>query len=1300
MWGFFILTMAGVLASIVVLLRRYCAKSVSWEVQVATAFGWLTAMTIVAIVPLDTYATLNHRNTDAVAMMWSIVFWSTQVMSWIFLPFFQFYSAAGNFTIAGRCLYSLKENAVFYAIMGVVSIIGVGALIITNSMSLETMMGVGAGISNAFGLFCGILLLGYGLVEIPRFLWRSDPELLLKLSAHRAGAYAEAVMKSTAELEAVVMIIFANMKQMRRHDPLRKYMDIIGTYAEAESPVKPSQMEARNVDIEALKAEDLEYNYDLQGLAELRRRMFYAIAVYKGARAQYDACMLGAFELESIVKCRQLHLYNPPVENPSALVKAHWYYKCVCRPSVQKVAAVLLGLTSLMIIWSEATIAASLNMSPLSLAVQYFAVSEALIQLIVLLPLAYICACSYTAVFAISISSSAFDYNKLIPGATIGAALMQNGCLMCRFAAPTCWNFYHIIRMTSTEPGEETVFTKQISNMDMPAILATHLNTYLPLVLVLTCSITAFNAWERLVGCCGGKYKLGTDDVDDVFTEKGRLLIQKEHEASAKGFRIGEVLHSAYFDLEFPELQIGPRSKTKSKKTGFFGLFGRKDAEGSSAEGKVSGPSSSLSGPSKQASAATLQASRWTGKGGGSGASGAGSLVPPAHEKPTSSLLASRYDKSPTGSQTEASTGGGGGKSGLDGIFADLRPTAPGGASHSSGPGPSSTSGLVIGPPGAKKSGGDRETDRLLGGGIGSFKALRSWSASTLLPAALHAQALEVDFVIFLGDFGNENIEVVRQISTLQQPFAAILGNHDAWYSMGSRQRNGRAMQQLAAANAQAAGSSGAQQRVSQPGPQPLPEAVHHQEQQQQQQQQQPQQQPPLRDGVSLQISLLGSSHIGYGSMRVAGKDLAIVGARPFSKGGSSFSSIAGFMQRLYGIGDMEQSAAKVVQVATQAAARPPVSTGTSTGSSSASSTSSTSTSSSGSSQDGTHSSSQSSDGHNSRGSGSTPGGSSRSDPHSVVAGDHRENPISLIMVSHCGPSGLGEQAYDCVGVDWTLRGGDHGDPDLQSALSTLHSTGVHVPLVLFGHMHHRLHKSSNLRRMVAVHPTTNTVYLNAATVPRIRPSPNSPPPPVGSTAPRLQHHHFLVAEIEEGEVMRASDVWVEVAEAGYRSPVSHQQTLQAIEQARVDAIEAERVARALAYELSRPKAPANISPRQRRDWHRREQQARAESQTAMHLSSQADLGLRGSAVRASDDGGSDGRDTCGSVSTSDSGSEPGGDSSDGDKGGGEGLSQLRVRIVEESCVLRSTVGEGGTVRFAWDAFDQQWRPVVMHVAV
>ena len=38
------------------------------------------------------------------------------------------------------------------------------------------------------------------------------------------------------------------------------------------------------------------------------------------------------------------------------------------------------------------------------------------------------------------------------------------------------------------------------------------------------------------------------------YTEKGRLLIRKEQEAILKGYRIGEVLHSAYFDLEFPSI--------------------------------------------------------------------------------------------------------------------------------------------------------------------------------------------------------------------------------------------------------------------------------------------------------------------------------------------------------------------------------------------------------------------------------------------------------------------------------------------------------------------------------------------------------------------------------------------------------------------------------------------------------------------------------------------------------------------------------------------------------------------------
>ena len=42
---------------------------------------------------------------------------------------------------------------------------------------------------------------------------------------------------------------------------------------------------------------------------------------------------------------------------------------------------------------------------------------------------------------------------------------------------------------------------------------------------------------------------------------------------------------------------------------------------------------------------------------------------------------------------------------------------------------------------------------------------------------------LGVDLVLFVGDFGNESVEVVRKIADLDIPKAVVMGNHDAWYT-------------------------------------------------------------------------------------------------------------------------------------------------------------------------------------------------------------------------------------------------------------------------------------------------------------------------------------------------------------------------------------------------------------------------------------------------------------------------------------------------------------------------------------
>ncbi|MBI4785066.1 MAG: TIGR04168 family protein [Oscillatoriophycideae cyanobacterium NC_groundwater_1537_Pr4_S-0.65um_50_18] len=120
----------------------------------------------------------------------------------------------------------------------------------------------------------------------------------------------------------------------------------------------------------------------------------------------------------------------------------------------------------------------------------------------------------------------------------------------------------------------------------------------------------------------------------------------------------------------------------------------------------------------------------------------------------------------------------------------------------------------------------------------------------------------------------------------------------------------------------------------------------------------------------------------------------------------------------------------------------------------------------------------------------------------------------TVIFIGHCGPTGLGEAPEDLCGKDWKPIGGDHGDPDLREAIAQTRAKGRQVPLVAFGHMHHSLrHTKDRLRQMSAVED--GTVYLNAASVPRIRETEQG------------KIRNFSLVTLEAGVVTYASLVWL-----------------------------------------------------------------------------------------------------------------------------------------------------------------------------
>ncbi|MEY4520718.1 MAG: hypothetical protein RLZZ499_3318 [Cyanobacteriota bacterium] len=143
------------------------------------------------------------------------------------------------------------------------------------------------------------------------------------------------------------------------------------------------------------------------------------------------------------------------------------------------------------------------------------------------------------------------------------------------------------------------------------------------------------------------------------------------------------------------------------------------------------------------------------------------------------------------------------------------------------------------------------------------------WSAADNLAL----QHLKVDLVLFVGDFGNEAVEVIREVAAVSIPKAVIMGNHDAWYS---------------------ASSWGKQK------------APYDQSQE---------------DRVQQQLDLLGKAHVGFSKLDFPQLDVSVVGSRPFSWGGLTWRNSQFYRDR-YQIKNFEESTQQIVKSAQDTASQ------------------------------------------------------------------------------------------------------------------------------------------------------------------------------------------------------------------------------------------------------------------------------------------------------------------------------------------------------------------------------------------
>jgi uncharacterized protein (TIGR04168 family) len=155
--------------------------------------------------------------------------------------------------------------------------------------------------------------------------------------------------------------------------------------------------------------------------------------------------------------------------------------------------------------------------------------------------------------------------------------------------------------------------------------------------------------------------------------------------------------------------------------------------------------------------------------------------------------------------------------------------------------------------------------------------------------SATALSSLDADIAIFVGDFGNENVEIVKKVASHPATNKIfMLGNHEAWYCLTPRGRQ-RALKVALQSSSLHANNLASKSMSGPVGTSPALEEM---------------------------FRVLGKDHIGFSSTIFDQFGVAFVGGRPFSKGGKRWSDIAAFYKHHYGIESMEESAHRIVDIA------------------------------------------------------------------------------------------------------------------------------------------------------------------------------------------------------------------------------------------------------------------------------------------------------------------------------------------------------------------------------------------------
>ncbi|CAG0886083.1 unnamed protein product [Cyprideis torosa] len=478
--------------------------------------------------------------------LWRIVYWTSQCLTWIVLPMMQSYTKAGDFTVWGKLKTSLKDNAIWYSSYLLIVILLFVYIAVRPDLELDfsKLKIVAATASNTWGLFLLVLLLGYGLVEVPHTVWQST------LRGHQLNqAYFKAVKLALEKQQAQEDVddslgVIQNLEeQISRTHPFRPQMEVILSKL-------PTEMLAQLLKKRATMAECLPEAPSEKTLIRTHRDLMKNLQHLHRTETQWSVLVDRIGEFEDDLRNensldKRFRSSNPSTSSNQLWFRQYfftptveWYWRCCIRWYVLRALFVVIATWSFFVVWSEVTF---FNRSPvLSLFAVFIQAAKQnydylSIEVISFLTILYLCFCAYYALFKVRILNL---YYLASNHQTDEYSLIFCGMMLCRLTPPLCLNFLGLVHLdshvTSEKDLQETAYTQIMGHMDVISIISDGFNIYFPMSILALCLATWFSVGAKVLNMLGFQQFMTDDAMTTDMVEEGMELVRRERRRRAR----------------------------------------------------------------------------------------------------------------------------------------------------------------------------------------------------------------------------------------------------------------------------------------------------------------------------------------------------------------------------------------------------------------------------------------------------------------------------------------------------------------------------------------------------------------------------------------------------------------------------------------------------------------------------------------------------------------------------------------------------------------------------------------------